>query len=70
MVEKICDNSGIGDVYLYGGTRHSSALALRVLATPEQITLSIMTSTIKLLGDILELRLRTPEEFMNFLIAC
>jgi integrase len=45
--EKACENLGIEGVDLYGGTRHSSAMALRELATPEQIKRSMMTSTNK-----------------------
>lgn len=45
--KKACDNLGVEGVDLYGGTRHSSALALRELASPEQIKRSMMTSTNK-----------------------
>jgi hypothetical protein len=45
--KKACLNLGIDGVDLYGGTRHSSAMALRQLASPEQIKRSMMTSTNK-----------------------
>lgn len=45
--KKACENLGIENVDLYGGTRHSSAMALRELASPEQIKRSMMTSTNK-----------------------
>ncbi|MCK4619293.1 MAG: hypothetical protein KAT52_05060 [Desulfobacterales bacterium] len=45
--KKACSNLGIDGVDLYGGTRHSSAMALRQLASPEQIKRSMMTSTNK-----------------------
>lgn len=44
---KACKNLGIEDVDLYGGTRHSSAMALREFATPEQIKRATMHSTNK-----------------------
>jgi len=44
MVEKACKNLNIDGVDLYGGTRHSTAMALRNLASPEQIKRSMMTS--------------------------
>ena len=43
--KKSCSNLKIVGVDLYGGTRHSSAMALRELASPEQIKRSMMTST-------------------------
>lgn len=42
-----CTNLGIGDVDLYGGTRHSSAKALRHAFSPEQIKRATMHSTNK-----------------------
>ncbi|MBU0673267.1 MAG: tyrosine-type recombinase/integrase [Proteobacteria bacterium] len=42
-----CENLGIEDVDLYGGTRHSSVIALREFFTPEQIKQSTMHSTNK-----------------------
>jgi integrase len=45
--KKACSNLGINDVDLYGGTRHSSAIGLRKIATPEQIKLATMHSTNK-----------------------
>ena len=35
--KKACENLGIHDVDLYGGTRHSSAIALKEFFSPEQI---------------------------------
>lgn len=40
-----CKNLGIEGVDLYGGTRHSSAIALTSFATPEQIRRATMHST-------------------------
>ncbi|MDW7772522.1 MAG: site-specific integrase [Desulfobulbaceae bacterium] len=45
--KKACDNLGVQDVDLYGGTRHSSAVALREHATPEQIRRATMHQTNK-----------------------
>ena len=45
--KKACDNLGIVDVDLYGGTRHSSAVGLREFATPEEIRRATMHSTNK-----------------------
>jgi hypothetical protein len=45
--KKACKNLGIEGVDLYGGTKHSSAMALREFATPEQIKRAMMTSTNK-----------------------
>lgn len=47
MVEKACSNLGVEGVDMYGGTRHSSAVALREFATPEQIRRATMHSTNK-----------------------
>jgi hypothetical protein len=35
--KKACENLGITDVDLYGGTRHSSAIALRQNHSPEAV---------------------------------
>ena len=43
--KKACNNLGIQDVDLYGGTRHSSAVALREFFSPEQIRHATMHST-------------------------
>ena len=40
-----CHNLGIEGIDLYGGTRHSSAIALTSFATPEQIKRATMHST-------------------------
>lgn len=45
--KKACDEIRIEGVGLYGGTRHSSAIALRHHATPEQIRQATMHSTNK-----------------------
>ena len=45
--KKACDNLGVEGVDLYGGTRHSTALALRQFKTPEQIRRATMHSTNK-----------------------
>lgn len=45
--KKACSNLGIKDVDLYGGTRHSSARALRAYRTPEEIKRATMHSTNK-----------------------
>lgn len=47
LSKKACDNLGIEGVDLYGGTRHSSALALRDLISPEQIRRATMHGTNK-----------------------
>ena len=44
---KACKNLGIEGVDLYGGTRHSSAKALRAYRTPEEIKRATMHSTNK-----------------------
>ncbi len=43
--KRACKNLGIDGVDLYGGTRHSSAIALTSFATPEQIRRATMHST-------------------------
>jgi hypothetical protein len=43
--KKACMNLGIEGVDLYGGTRHSSARALRAYRSPEEIKRAIMQST-------------------------
>jgi len=45
--KKACFNLGIEDVDLYGGTKHSSATALRKFRTPEEIRKATMHSTNK-----------------------
>ena len=45
--KKACENLGVDGVDLYGGTRHSTALALRQFKTPEQIRRATMHSTNK-----------------------
>lgn len=45
--KRACKNLGIEGVDLYGGTRHSTVLALRQFATPEQIKRATMHSTNK-----------------------
>jgi integrase len=45
--KKACTNLGIEGVDLYGGTRHSSAIALRKYRTPEEIKRATMHSTNK-----------------------
>jgi hypothetical protein len=44
---KACTNLGIDGVDLYGGTRHSSARALRMHRTPEEIKRATMHTTNK-----------------------
>jgi hypothetical protein len=44
---KACENLGVEGVGLYGGTRHSSAMALRQHRTPEEIKRATMHSTNK-----------------------
>ena len=43
--KKACENLGISDVDLYGGTRHITATALGQMLTPEQIKAGMMHST-------------------------
>lgn len=45
--EKACENLGVEGVDLYGGTRHSSATALKDHLSPEQIKVGTMHSTNK-----------------------
>lgn len=45
--KKACDNLGVEGVDLYGGTRHSSARALRSFRSPEEIKRATMHSTNK-----------------------
>ena len=45
--KKACRNLGVEGVDLYGGTRHSSAMALRQYRTPEEIKKATMHSTNK-----------------------
>ena len=45
--KKACTNLGIEGVDLYGGTRHSSAMALRQYVSPEEIRRATMHSTNK-----------------------
>ena len=45
--KKACSNLGVDGVDLYGGTKHSSATALRLFRTPEQIKKATMHSTNK-----------------------
>jgi integrase len=45
--KKACTNLGIQSIDLYGGTRHSSAMALREFRTPEEIRRATMHSTNK-----------------------
>jgi len=45
--KRACENLGIADVDLYGGTRHSSAFALREHFSPEQIKQGTMHQTNK-----------------------
>jgi hypothetical protein len=44
---RACDELGIEGVDLYGGTRHSSAIALRKYRTPEEIKRATMHTTNK-----------------------
>lgn len=43
--KRACDKLGVEGVDLYGGTRHSSAMAMRKHATPEQIRRATMHTT-------------------------
>ena len=45
--KKACKNLGIEGIDLYGGTRHSSAIALREHFSPEQIKQGTMHQTNK-----------------------
>ena len=45
--KRACDNLGIDGVDLYGGTRHSSARALREFCSPEEIRRATMHATNK-----------------------
>lgn len=45
--KKACTNLGVEGVDLYGGTRHSSAMALQQYISPEEIKRATMQSTNK-----------------------
>jgi hypothetical protein len=45
--KKACENLGIYDLDLYGGSRHSTATALGEILTPEQIKQGTLHSTNK-----------------------
>ena len=45
--KKACANLGVEGIDLYGGTRHSTALALREFATPEEMRQAFLQSTNK-----------------------
>ena len=45
--KKACKNLGVDGIDLYGGTKHSTAMALRKVATPEEIKRGMMESTNK-----------------------
>ena len=45
--KKACDNLGVEGIDLYGGTRHSSAHALREFVSPEEIRRASMSDTNK-----------------------
>ena len=45
--KKACKNLGVDSVDLYGGTRHSSARALREFCSPEEIKRATMHTTNK-----------------------
>lgn len=45
--KKACKNLGVEDVDLYGGTKHSSARALRRVHSPEEIQRAMMTKSNK-----------------------
>ncbi len=45
--KKACKNLGVEDVDLYGGTKHSSARALRRIHSPEEIQRAMMTKSNK-----------------------
>ena len=60
--KKACDGLGLEGIDLYGGTRHSSAVAPRHHATPEQIRRATMHST----NSAFERYYRTsPDELLN-----
>jgi len=54
--KKACDNLGIEGVDLYGGTRHSTATALREFLSPEQIKAGTMHSTNKAFDRYLQMQ--------------
>ena len=53
---KACENLGIEGVDLYGGTRHSTATALREFLSPEQIRAGTMHSTNKAFERYLQIQ--------------
>jgi integrase len=54
--KKACDNLGVEGVDLYGGTRHSTATALREFLSPEQIKAGTMHSTNKAFDRYLQMQ--------------
>jgi integrase len=63
--KRACENLGIEGVDLYGGTRHSSASALRKYRTPEEIKRATCVQQIKLSSGISRWRLTTCGRFMT-----
>ena len=53
---KACKNLGIENIDLYGGTRHSTATALRKFLSPEQIKAGTMHSTNKAFDRYLQIQ--------------
>jgi integrase len=60
--KRACDNLDIVDVDLYGGSRHSSVVALREHATPEQIKRATMHTTSKAFDRYFQLSREELEE--------
>lgn len=54
--KRACKNLGIDNVDLYGGTRHSTATALRQFLSPEEIKVGTMHSTNKAFERYLQIR--------------
>ena len=63
--KKACENLGVEGVDLYGGTRHSTALALRQFKTPEQIRRATMHSTNKAFERYFRVELEEVKEVYN-----
>jgi integrase len=63
--KKACSNLGIKDVDLYGGTRHSTARAMRLIHSPEQIKRATMHSTNKAFERYFQIELEDVRELYD-----
>ena len=63
--KKACRNLGIEGVDLYGGTRHSTARAMRLIHTPEQIKRATMHKTNKAFDRYFQIQLEDVRELYD-----